>query len=112
MYGRGFYFTKSESHAKQYGNTKAYYLDIKNPVSTEDTTITKAQMLKFLEAVAEDEDYGLENYDYGATPKMVLESVYGKTDFLMLNDVSQTAIGDLVAALNCLIKLMGQILTD
>jgi len=62
LYGRGFYFTESESHAKQYGNARAFYLDIKNPVSTEKTTITKEQLRKFVEEVAENEDYGLENY--------------------------------------------------
>ena len=107
LYGRGFYFTNSESHASQYGNAKAYYLDIKNPVSTTETTITEAQMKKFLEAVAEVEDYGLENYGYGATPESVLKSVYGKTDFLMLNDVSQTAIGDTVVAVELFNKVNG-----
>ncbi|MBQ6796045.1 MAG: hypothetical protein IJO83_07870 [Clostridia bacterium] len=98
LYGRGFYFTTSERHARQYGNTKAYYLNIKHPVSTTETTITKAQLRKFLEAVAENEDYSFENYGYEATVDSVLASVYGKSDFLMLNDVSQTAIGDLVEA--------------
>lgn len=99
LYGRGFYFTDSESHAKQYGNARAFYLDIKNPVSTTERTITEDQMRKFLEAVAEDEDYGLENYGYGATVDSVLNSIYsGKSDFAMLYDVSQTAIGDMVAA--------------
>ena len=98
LYGRGFYFTKSESHASQYGNTRAYYLDIKHPVSTTETTITKSQFRKFLQAVIENEDYSFENYGYGATVESVLQSTYGKSDFLMLNDVSQTAIGDLVEA--------------
>ena len=98
LYGRGFYFTKSESHASQYGNTRAYYLNIKHPVSTTETTITKAQLRKFLQAVIENEDYSFENYGYDATVDSVLQSTYGKNDFLMLNDVSQTAIGDLVEA--------------
>lgn len=98
LYGRGFYFTDSESHAKQYGDVRAYYLDVKNPVSTNEKTITRKQMRAFLEAVAENEDYGLENYGYGATVDSVLRSVYGKNDFAMLYDVNQTAIGDMVAA--------------
>ena len=98
LYGRGFYFTKSENHASQYGKTRAYYLNIKHPVSTTETTITKSQLRKFLQAVAENEDYSFENYGYGATVDSVLQSTYGKSDFLMLNDVSQTAIGDLVEA--------------
>lgn len=96
-YGRGFYFTNSESHAKQYGEARAFYLNIKNPVSTEETTITKAQLRKFLKAVAENEDdYSFENYGYGATVESVLQSIYGKSDFAMLYDVDQTAIGNMV----------------
>ena len=89
LYGRGFYFTKSENHASQYGNTRAYYLNIKHPVSTTETTITKSQLRKFLQAVSENEDYGFENYGYDATIDSVLQSTYGKSDFLMLNDVNR-----------------------
>jgi hypothetical protein len=99
LYGRGFYFTDSESHAKQYGNTKAFYLNITAPVSTTETTITRDQMRKFLKAVADNEDdFSFENYGYDATVSSVLKSVYGKSDFAMLYDVNQTAIGDMVAA--------------
>lgn len=107
LYGRGFYFTKSERHASLYGNTRAYYLNIKNPVSTTETTITKAQLRKFLEVVTENEDYSFENYGYGATVDSVLQSTYGKSDFLMLNDVSQTAIGDLVEAVELFNEVNG-----
>ena len=109
LYGRGFYFTKSESHASRYGNTRAYYLDIKHPVSTTETTITKSQLRKFLQAVTENEDYSFENYGYGATVDSVLASVYGKSDFLMLNDVSQTAIGDLVEAIELFNEVNGTV---
>lgn len=99
LYGRGFYFTDSESHAKQYGNAKAFYLNITAPVSTTETTITRDQMRKFLKAVAGNEDdFSFENYGYDATVSSVLKSVYGKSDFAMLYDVNQTAIGDMVAA--------------
>ena len=107
MYGRGFYFTKSENHASQYGKTRAYYLNIKHPVSTTETTITKEQLHKFLQAVTENEDYSFENYGYGATVDSVLQSTYGKSDFLMLNDVSQTAIGDLVEAVELFNEING-----
>lgn len=107
LYGRGFYFTDSESHARQYGQARAFYLNIQNPVSTEKTTITKAQMRQFLQAVAEnDEDYSFENYGYGATVDSVLKSVFGKkSDFAMLSDVNTTAIGDMVAA----VKLFNEV---
>ena len=107
LYGRGFYFTNSENHASQYGNTRAYYLNIKNPVSTTETTITESQLRKFLQAVIENEDYSFENYGYGATVDSVLKSTYGKSDFLMLNDVSQTAIGDLVETIELFNEVNG-----
>ena len=109
LYGRGFYFTGSDSHAGQYGQATAYYLNITNPVSTTDCTITKEQMRKFLEAVAENEDdYSFENYGYGATVESVLESVFtGKSDFAMLYDVSQTAIGDMLEAVELFNKING-----
>ena len=109
LYGRGFYFTDSESHAKQYGNVRAYYLDIKNPVSITEKTITKEQLRSYLEAVAENEDdYSFENYGYGATVDSVLESVYeGKSDFNMLYDISQTAIGDMVEAVELFNEVNG-----
>lgn len=108
LYGRGFYFTDSESHAKQYGNVKAFYLNITRPVSTTETTITKPKLKKFLEAVATNEDdFSFENYGYGATVDSVLESVYGKSDFAMLYDINQTAIGDMVAAVELFNEVNG-----
>ena len=108
LYGRGFYFTDSEAHAKQYGNARAFYLNITDPVSTTETTITKAQMRKFLKAVAENEDdFSFENYGYDATVDSVLKSVYGKSDFAMLYDVEQTAIGDMAAAVELLNEVNG-----
>ena len=108
LYGRGFYFTDSESHAKQYGNARAFYLNITNPVSTTETSITRAQLRKFLEAVAGNEDdFSFENYGYGATVDSVLKSVYGKSDFSMLYDVSQTAIGDMVQAVELFNEVNG-----
>lgn len=86
LYGRGFYFTDSKTHAGQYGNNvREFYLNITNPVPTTETTITRAQMRRFLAAVAENEDdFSFENYGYGATIDSVLRSIYGKSDFLML----------------------------
>ena len=108
LYGRGFYFTDSESHAKQYGNARAFYLNITNPVSTTETSITRAQLRKFLEAVAGNEDdFSFENYGYGATVDSVLKSTYGKSDFYMLYDVSQTAIGDMVQAVELFNEVNG-----
>ena len=108
LYGRGFYFTDSKTHAGQYGDVREFYLNITNPVSTTETSITRAQMRRFLAAVAENEDdFSFENYGYGATVDSVLRSLYGKSDFLMLNDVSQTAIGDMVAAVELFNEVNG-----
>ncbi len=108
LYGRGFYFTDSEAHARQYGNAKAFYLNITTPVSTTETTITREQMRKFLKAVAANEDdFSFENYGYDATVSSVLKSIYGKSDFAMLYDVNQTAIGDMVAAVELFNEVNG-----
>lgn len=108
LYGRGFYFTDSEAHAKQYGNARAFYLNITTPVSTTETTITREQMRKFLKAVAANvDDFSFENYGYDATVSSVLKSVYGKSDFAMLYDVNQTAIGDMVAAVELFNEVNG-----
>lgn len=107
LYGRGFYFTDSESHAALYGNYRKFYLDIKNPVSTTDKTITRMQMRKFLNAVAKNEDYSIENYGTYDVAE-VLRSVYeGKSDFAMLYNVSLTAIGDLVEAVELFNEING-----
>lgn len=98
LYGRGFYFTDSESHAKQYGTATEYYLKIDNPLSTEDHKITKAQLRNFTDTVANDEEYGIDNYGQGATVDSVLNSVWGKDDFSMIQDINATAIGDMVEA--------------
>lgn len=108
LYGRGFYFTDSKEHASQYGRAREFYLNITHPVPMRETTITRAQLRKFLEAVAEnDEDFSFENYGYGATVDSVLKSVFGKSDFAMLYDVNQTAIGDMVTAVELFNEING-----
>ena len=108
LYGRGFYFTSSKSHAGQYGDARAFYLNIKNPLRPNQNSITREQMLKFLQAIEEDgEDYDLYNYGENATANSVLKLVWGKGDFEMLQDVSASAIGDLVAAVELFNSING-----
>ena len=109
LYGRGFYFTDSEEHAKQYGDVRSYYLSIQNPLNAEsgDKKITPKQMRTFLEAVAEDEDYGLDNYGYGATVDSVLKALKGRNDFDALQDINATAVGDFVAAIELFNEVNG-----
>lgn len=108
LYGRGFYFTDSKSHAQQYGNATEYYLNIVNPLSPGQHSITKAQMVNFLKAIENDgEDYDLYNYGENATAESVLEQVWGKEDFAMIQDVNASAIGDMVAAIELFNEVNG-----
>lgn len=106
-YGSGFYFTDSESHAKQYGNTYDVYLNITNPLQDGTKNITKDQLRKFVEAVAENEDYGIENYGYGATVDSVVDNVYGKSDFAMLMDINASCVGNMVEAIELFNEVNG-----
>lgn len=108
LYGRGFYFTKVKGHAEQYGKATEYYLNIKNPLSPKQNNITKKQMLNFLKAIENDgEDYDLYNYGEEATAESVLNGVWGKGDFEMLQDINAGAIGDLVAAIELFNEVNG-----
>ena len=108
LYGRGFYFTDSKTHARQYGLSREFYLNIKNPLLPDQNNITKPQMLKFLKAIEDNgEEYDLYNYGENSTPDNVLNSVWGKGDFEMLQDINATAIGDLVAAVELFNEVNG-----
>ena len=108
LYGRGFYFTERKEHAEQYGESREFYLNIKTPLSLKQNNITKSQMLKFLEAIENDgDDYDLYNYGMDATAQSVLNSVWGKGDYEMLQDISASAIGDLVAAIELFNEVNG-----
>ena len=98
LYGRGFYFTVSKEHAGQYGNVKPYYLNISDPLQPGRTSVSKSEIKAFLKAVEENEDYGLENYGYGATAENVLRQMESRDAFQVIQDINATSIGDLVAA--------------
>lgn len=106
-YGRGFYFSDSDAHAGQYGDRYEVYLNIKHPMQNGTNEITKKQLRAFIQALADDEDYGLENYGYGATVNSVLNDVWGKTDFEMLRDLNMTAVGDFAEALKIFNQVNG-----
>lgn len=97
-FGRGFYFSEESSHAGQYGKELEVYLDIKNPIQGDQYNITEEQLRNYLEEIAENEDYGLENYGYGVTVESLVESFKGKDDFQIFRDINSTAIGDFVEA--------------
>ena len=64
LYGRGFYFTNSSSHASQYGSNYEVYLNIKNPLIQGTKNITKEQLLEFVQMIADKDDYGIEKFRY------------------------------------------------
>jgi len=107
--GRGFYFSNSSSHAGQYGNLYKVYLNIVNPLdaTSETRDISKEQLTAFVERIAEDEDYGIENYGENATVESVVESVWGKSDFEMMQDLNLTCVGDMVEALKVFNEVNG-----
>lgn len=105
LYGKGFYFTDSASHGNTYGKLYEVYLSIKNPLTPGGSTVTRTQVRKFLEAVAENEDdYSIENYGTYDVNE-ILRSVYRKDAFAVIQDVNATAIGDMVEA----VKLFNEV---
>ncbi len=91
-FGKGFYFTDSNSHASTYGNLYEVYLDVKNPVTGE-IPVNRKQLKKFIIAVADNEDYSIENY--GTYDINAILNKINKTDlFTALRDINSTAIGD------------------
>lgn len=101
LYGKGFYFTDSSSHAGTYGNQYEVYLDIRNPLQDGAATVTRSQVRRYLEAIAENEDYSIENYGTYDIDK-VLDVVIGKNKsddaFKVIQDINITAVGDMVEA--------------
>lgn len=98
-FGNGFYFSTSEGHAGTYGKTLKGYLNIVNPIMPGRKTITNAQLKKFVNAIAENEDYGLDNYGYGKTAADVVDMLKGKDDFFIMLDLNATAIGNAAEAI-------------
>ena len=106
-YGKGFYFTDSTSHAATYGKTYGVYLNITNPIQNGTNDITKEQIRKFVEVLAENEDYGIDNYGYDATIDSVTDSVWGKSDFGMILDLNISCVGNMVEAIELFNEVNG-----
>lgn len=106
LYGKGFYFTDSESHAGTYGNKMAVYLSIKNPLSPGKSKITDTQIKNFLRAVAEDEGYSIENYGTYDIEK-IIEKITDRDAFQVIQDINATAIGDFVEAVHLFNQVNG-----
>lgn len=100
-YGKGFYFSDSTSHAGTYGNLYSVYLNIRNPLQSGGDAVSRSQVRKYLEAVAENEDYSIENYgtyDVDAVLDIVMGQAKTGDAFQIIQDISATAIGDMVEA--------------
>ena len=101
FYGRGFYFTDSAEQASVYGNQYAVYLDVKHPLQYGRETASRDQVRHFIEAVAENEDYSIENYGTYDVDT-ILDTIMGSEDsgdaFKIIQDINATAIGDMVEA--------------
>lgn len=110
MYGRGFYFTNSETHAGQYGNRYSVYLNIRNPLEHGRNMVSRQQVQNYLESVAENEDYSIENYgtyDVEEVTDNIMGSNKQKDAFDVIQDINVTAIGDMVEAVELFNEVNG-----
>ncbi len=103
-YGRGFYFSDSNNQAGLYGEQYSVYLDVKNPLKPGGNKISGAQLHNFLKAVAENEDYSIENYGTYDIAK-IANSITSTDTFAVISDINATAIGDFVEA----VKLFNEV---
>lgn len=105
-YGKGFYFTDSTSHAGTYGDQMAVYLKIDNPLMQGGNKVTRSQIEKFLQAVAENEDYSIENYGTYDVNE-IADSITSEDAFSVIQDVNATAIGDFAEAIRLFNEVNG-----
>ena len=106
LYGRGFYFSDSDAHAGTYGELYKVYLNVKNPLSPGGSKITKSQIRAFLEAVAENEDYSIENYGTYDVDE-ILSKITSRDAFAVIQDINATAIGDFAEAIELFNEVNG-----
>ncbi|MBP3279355.1 MAG: hypothetical protein J6M44_10410, partial [Butyrivibrio sp.] len=107
LYGRGFYFADTKAQSSVYGQTYDVYLNLVEPLQIGSRDITEDQLLAFINEIANDEDYGIDNYGYEATPQSVLESLKGKDDFSALQDLNASCVGDFVETLKIFNRVNG-----
>ena len=99
-FGKGLYFTSDENIAKgDYGKDgKVYevYLNVTNPlVDNGERTLTKKDIKQLVTDIANNEDYGIENYGYDATIDSVTDMLdEHNSDFKILNDLNLSSVGD------------------
>lgn len=115
-YGTGFYFSPTKDYSNDYvdssANSKMYevYLNITNPVSSinKSRTLSDEQVRKIVESVAENEDYGIENYGYNATVDSVTKDlIQHNNDFEILLDLNISCVGDFTKLVELTNKVLG-----
>ena len=106
FYGRGFYFTTEKSQSNVYGESMEVFLRIENPLMPGENQITKNQITKFLEAVAKNEDYSIENYGTYDT-NAITNRITSRDAFDVIQDVNATAIGDFGEAMQLFNEVNG-----
>lgn len=108
-FGTGIYFAPTQDYSNAYGEMYKVYLNIKNPVDAinKQRTLTNEQVKKLVEAVANNEDYGIENYGYNATVESVTNDlIQHNNDFEIFQDLDITCVGDFVK----LVELSNEVL--
>lgn len=99
-FGKGLYFTSDESIAKgdysKDGKVYEVYLNVNNPlVDGGERTLTKKDIKQLVTEIANNEDYGIENYGYDATIDSVTDMLdEHNSDFKILNDLNLSTVGD------------------
>lgn len=97
---KGLYFTSDESIAKgdysKDGKVYEVYLNVNNPlVDGGERTLTKKDIKQLVTEIANNEDYGIENYGYDATIDSVTDMLdEHNSDFKILNDLNLSTVGD------------------
>ena len=93
FYGRGFYFTTEKTQSNVYGESMEVFLRIENPLMPNGNKITLNQIVRFLEAIAENEDYSIENYGTYDINE-IASRITNRDVFSVIQDINATAIGD------------------
>ena len=115
-FGTGIYFSSTMDYSNDYidksSNSKMYevYLNITNPVDSvnKSRTLTNEQVKKLVETIANNEDYGIENYGYNATIDSVTNDlIQHNNDFEIFQDLDITCVGNFAELVELANKTIG-----
>ena len=107
--GNGFYFTTESTHGGQYGKVKEYYLNIKNPLSTNEKTFTKQQLIKLIDELPSlDEDFDTYNFGQGVSSRQIAEQLmHQPTDFTILRELNYVSYGNFAGLVELTNEILG-----